>query len=41
VAPGIDIDKDVLEQMDFAPIVDRSAVVEMDPKVFALGKTIL
>jgi len=32
VAPGIDIARDILAQMDFAPIVDRPRV--MDPRIF-------
>jgi len=34
VAPGIDIDKDVLGQMEFAPIVDRSSLREMSADLF-------
>ncbi len=33
VAPGIDIKRDILGQMDFAPIVKKP--VEMDPRIFA------
>jgi propionate CoA-transferase len=32
VAPGIDIDRDILAHMDFAPVVDK--VVEMDTRIF-------
>ena len=35
IAPGLDMDRDVLQQMDFAPIVkDRAAVALMDPRIF-------
>lgn len=33
VAPGIDIDRDILAQMDFEPIIDNPAL--MDPRIFA------
>lgn len=33
VAPGIDIDKDILGQMEFEPIIDNPAI--MDPRLFA------
>ena len=36
VAPGIDIDRDILGQMDFEPIVDEP--VEMDARIFRPGK---
>ena len=32
IAPGVDIQKDVLDQMGFAPIVRD--VKEMDPRIF-------
>ncbi|MEL7428819.1 MAG: acyl CoA:acetate/3-ketoacid CoA transferase [Pseudomonadota bacterium] len=32
VAPGIDIDRDILAQMDFEPIIDNPAT--MDPRIF-------
>jgi propionate CoA-transferase len=32
VAPGVDLERDVLAQMDFAPIVDRPE--SMDPRIF-------
>ncbi|MCC0010942.1 MAG: acyl CoA:acetate/3-ketoacid CoA transferase [Hyphomicrobiaceae bacterium] len=32
VAPGIDIDKDIIAHMDFKPIVNKP--VEMDPRIF-------
>ncbi|RTL48981.1 MAG: propionate CoA-transferase [Bradyrhizobiaceae bacterium] len=35
IAPGIDLERDVLGQMDFAPIVDRSALREMDSALFS------
>ena len=35
VAPGIDVDRDVLGQMGFTPVVGE--VAEMDPRVFAPG----
>ena len=37
IAPGVDLDKDVLGQMDFAPIVDRDEngnVKLMDERIF-------
>jgi acyl CoA:acetate/3-ketoacid CoA transferase len=34
VAPGIDIDKDVLQKMSFEPII-RGSVREMDEKIFS------
>jgi acyl CoA:acetate/3-ketoacid CoA transferase len=37
VAPGIDIDKDIISKMGFQPIVS-SAVREMDKKLFQKGK---
>jgi propionate CoA-transferase len=37
LAPGVDLDRDVLAQMEFTPIVDRAAVREMDRKLFAKG----
>ena len=38
VAPGADLDRDVLQQMDFEPLVDRAAVAVMDPRIFAQRK---
>lgn len=39
IAPGLDIDRDILQQMDFAPIVkDRAAVALMDPRIFCEKK---
>jgi propionate CoA-transferase len=35
LAPGVDLDRAVLAQMEFAPIVDRSALREMDRQLFA------
>jgi propionate CoA-transferase len=32
VAPGVDIDRDILAHMDFQPIIDRPR--EMDPRIF-------
>lgn len=32
IAPGIDIDRDILARMDFAPLVDE--VAPMDPRIF-------
>jgi acyl CoA:acetate/3-ketoacid CoA transferase len=37
LAPGVNLDRDVLAQMEFAPIVDRAALREMDPELFAQG----
>ncbi|GBG27094.1 Succinyl-CoA:3-ketoacid coenzyme A transferase 1, mitochondrial [Hondaea fermentalgiana] len=34
VAPGIDLDKDVLAHMDPKPIVRRDTIKEMDPRIF-------
>ena len=33
IAPGIDIQKDILDQMDFAPLISED-VIEMDPRIF-------
>ncbi len=33
VAPGIDVDKDVIQKMSFEPII-RGSVREMDDKIF-------
>lgn len=39
IAPGIDIDKDILQQMDFEPVIeDRSAIKIMDPRIFYENK---
>ncbi|HZC95397.1 MAG TPA: CoA-transferase [Bradyrhizobium sp.] len=38
LAPGVDLDRAVLAQMEFAPIVDRSALREMDRQLFAQVK---
>jgi propionate CoA-transferase len=35
LAPGVDLDRAVLAQMEFAPIVDRSTLREMDRQLFA------
>lgn len=34
VAPGIDIDRDILPKMDFKPLIKREAVRTMDPRIF-------
>lgn len=34
IAPGLDLDRDVLQQMDFEPIVNRDEVKVMDPRIF-------
>jgi propionate CoA-transferase len=34
VAPGIDIERDILPKMDFVPQIDRSALRVMDPRIF-------
>jgi propionate CoA-transferase len=36
-APGIDLKKDILEQMEFKPLMDRD-IKEMDPVIFKKGK---
>ncbi len=36
VAPGVDVEQDVLAQMDFAPIVDAEPAL-MDPRLFTAG----
>lgn len=33
IAPGVDIQRDILDQMDFIPLMDE--VLEMDPRIFA------
>jgi propionate CoA-transferase len=33
VAPGVDIERDILNQMDFRPVMDRSPAL-MDPRIF-------
>jgi propionate CoA-transferase len=35
IAPGVDIDKDILQQMDFMPVVDRDQVTIMNEKIFS------
>ena len=35
VAPGVDIDKDIIQQMDFKPIVNRSTIKVMDERIFS------
>jgi acyl CoA:acetate/3-ketoacid CoA transferase len=37
-APGIDVDKDILQKMDFAPVRDSRAI-EMDKRLFKQEKT--
>ena len=34
IAPGIDLHRDILDQMDFAPVEIRDPLVVMDPKLF-------
>jgi len=34
VAPGINIERDILANMDFVPIVDQKKIKEMDVKIF-------
>lgn len=44
VAPGIDIEKDILANMDFAPIIDEPALMEkriFETKVMKLRKSLL
>ena len=36
IAPGVDIERDILGQMDFEPIIDDP--VEMDARIFRTGK---
>jgi propionate CoA-transferase len=36
VAPGIDIERDILAQMEFRPVIRRDPVL-MDPRIFAAG----
>ena len=38
IAPGIDIDKDILQQMEFKPIVHRDRVKLMDSRIFQRGR---
>ena len=33
IAPGIDLEKDILNQMDFEPVISDN-LKEMDPKMF-------
>jgi propionate CoA-transferase len=37
IAPGMDLQKDVVDQMDFRPIVS-GALKEMDPRIFIPGR---
>lgn len=37
IAPGVDLQKDVLDQMDFVPVI-RENLKLMDPRIFMLGK---
>lgn len=41
IAPGIDLDRDVLGQMDFAPLLDRSALREMDRRLYGAREELL
>jgi propionate CoA-transferase len=34
IAPGIDLQKDILDRMDFAPVI-RATPAEMDPRIFS------
>jgi len=34
IAPGVDLQKDILSQMDFTPLIDP-AVKLMDPRIFS------
>jgi len=36
IAPGIDLEKDVLQQMEFKPLISKN-LIEMDPSIFKLG----
>ncbi|WP_428036499.1 acyl CoA:acetate/3-ketoacid CoA transferase [Amphritea sp.] len=36
IAPGIDLQKDILEQMEFTPIIDENLIL-MDPRLFNTG----
>ena len=36
IAPGINIQKDILDQMDFTPIVSEE-LIEMDSRIFREG----
>jgi propionate CoA-transferase len=38
IAPGVDLDKDVLGRMDFTPLFDRASLKIMDPAIFREGK---
>jgi len=35
VAPGIDIERDILQHMEFAPVIDEEILREMDPSIFS------
>ncbi|MDX9871624.1 MAG: acyl CoA:acetate/3-ketoacid CoA transferase [Clostridia bacterium] len=37
IAPGIDLEKDVLKQMEFKPVISQN-IKEMDHSIFSLGK---
>jgi len=37
IAPGIDLQKDILDQMEFEPIID-DALKEMDKRIFGIEK---
>jgi propionate CoA-transferase len=37
IAPGIDLNKDVISKMSFAPIIGNS-IKEMDTRIFSEGK---
>ena len=34
IAPGVDLHKDILEQMEFAPIIKEDELKEMDARLF-------
>lgn len=38
IAPGIDIDKDILSKMSFEPIIQRTSIKEMDGMLFKGGQ---
>lgn len=37
IAPGLDLQKDILDQMDFKPVISEN-LKTMDPRIFNLGK---